>query len=229
MKQAPATGSGDVFGGDLFGPAPGSVRTYENGLIYAPAYFDEAAQRALLADVEAALQDAPLYRPTMPKTGKEFSVEMSNCGPLGWVSDRDGGYRYQAVHPVTSRPWPPIPELALKAWRELADYPVLPDACLINFYDATAKMGLHQDSDEQDMRAPVLSVSLSASCIFRFGGTSRGGKTQAIELRSGDVLLLAGEARLAYHGVARILPGTSDLIKNDGRINLTLRRVMRPA
>lgn len=226
MKRAPA---GDVFGGDLFDPAPGSVRTYENGLIYAPGYFDEAAQRALLADVEAALQEAPLYRPTMPKTGKEFSVEMSNCGPLGWVSDRDGGYRYQAMHPVTGRPWPPIPELALEAWCELADYPVLPDACLINFYDTAAKMGLHQDSDEQDMRAPVLSVSLGASCIFRFGGTSRGGKTQAIELRSGDVLLLAGEARLAYHGVARILPGTSDLINDDGRINLTLRRVMRPS
>jgi alkylated DNA repair protein (DNA oxidative demethylase) len=215
--------------GDLFGPAPATVRTYENGLIYAANYLDEAAQRALLADVKAALQEAPLYRPTMPKTGKEFSVEMSNCGPLGWVSDRDGGYRYQAVHPVTGRPWPPIPELALRAWRDLADYPVLPDACLINFYDAAAKMGLHQDSDEQDMRAPVLSLSVGASCIFRFGGTARGGKTQAIELRSGDAVLLAGNARLAYHGVARILPGTSDLIKNDGRINLTLRRVMRPA
>lgn len=229
MKHAPAGHGGDFIGGDLFDPAPSSVRVYENGLIYAPGYFDEVAQRALLADVDAALAEAPLYRPTMPKTGKAFSVEMSNCGPLGWVSDRDGGYRYQATHPMTGRPWPPIPELALKAWRELSDYPALPDACLINFYDAAARMGLHQDSDEQDMQAPVLSLSLGASCIFRFGGTSRGGKTQAIELRSGDVLLLAGEARLAYHGVARLLPGTSRLIKDDGRINLTLRRVMRPA
>ncbi len=229
MKHAPARHGGDFIGGDLFDPAPGSVRVYENGLIYAPFYLDEAAQRALLGDVEAALAEAPLYRPTMPKTGKEFSVEMSNCGPLGWVSDRDGGYRYQAAHPVTGRSWPPIPELALKAWRELADYPVLPDACLINFYDAAARMGLHQDSDEQDMRAPVLSLSLGASCIFRVGGTSQGGKTQAIHLRSGDALLLAGEARLAYHGVSRILSGTSRLIKGGGRINLTLRRVIRPA
>lgn len=217
------------FGGDLFAPAPAALRVYENGLIYAPGYLDDAAQRALLADVEAKLAEAPLFQPVMPKTGKAFSVRMTNCGPLGWVSDRDGGYRYQPIHPVTGKPWPPIPDLALKAWRELADYPVLPDACLVNVYDRDARMGLHQDSDEEDMRAPVLSLSLGAACIFRFGGTQRGGKTQAIELHSGDALLLAGEARLAYHGVARLLPGTSTLIKNDGRINLTLRRAMRPA
>ncbi|MGO9133122.1 MAG: alpha-ketoglutarate-dependent dioxygenase AlkB [Methylovirgula sp.] len=217
------------FCGDLFDSgnanARTKIRTYANGLIYVPGYLDETAQRALLADVEATLIEAPLFQPMMPKTGKAFSVEMSNCGPLGWVSDRDGGYRYQAMHPVTGKPWPAIPPLALNAWRELANYPALPDACLINYYDADARMGMHQDSDEKDLRAPVLSLSLGSSCIFRFGGTVRGGKTEAIELKSGDALLLAGDARLCYHGVARILRGTSKLIKNDGRINLTLRRV----
>ncbi len=154
------------FCGDLFDSgnanARTKIRTYANGLIYVPGYLDETAQRALLADVEATLIEAPLFQPMMPKTGKAFSVEMSNCGPLGWVSDRDGGYRYQAMHPVTGKPWPAIPPLALNAWRELANYPALPDACLINYYDADARMGMHQDSDEKDLRAPVLSLYLAA-------------------------------------------------------------------
>jgi alkylated DNA repair protein (DNA oxidative demethylase) len=170
----------------------------------------------------------------MPKTGKPFSVKMSNCGPLGWVSDRDGGYRYQPMHPATGKAWPKIPRLAMQAWEELAHYPAPPEDCLVNFYDAAARMGMHQDSDEQDLRAPVLSLSLGDSCIFRFGGAARGGKTEALTLASGDALLLAGEARMAYHGVPRILAGTSPLrcdalFKNNGRINLTLRRVTRPS
>jgi DNA oxidative demethylase len=213
----------------LFDALPAPVHRYANGLIHVAGYLDAAGQRALLAEVEAALAQAPLFQPVMPKTGKAFSVKMSNCGPLGWVSDRDGGYRYQAVHPRSGQPWPQIPALALQAWQALADYPGLPDACLINVYDARARMGMHQDSDEKELRAPVLSLSLGSSCIFRFGGTERGGKTTAIELASGDALLLAGDARLAYHGVTRILPGTSTLLKDAGRINLTLRRVMRPA
>lgn len=212
----------------LFTELSPKAHVFANGLVYVPGYLDAEAQRVLLADVEAALAEAPLFQPTMPKTGKAFSVKMSNCGSLGWVSDRDGGYRYQPEHPVTKKPWPKIPPLALRAWEELAAYPDLPEACLINFYDVHAKMGLHQDSDEAALGAPVLSLSLGASCVFRFGGTTRGGKTQALELASGDALLLAGAARLAYHGVARIIPGTSALLANDGRINLTLRRVTRP-
>jgi len=219
--------------GDLFDTAPREPTIYENGLVHAPGYLSLDQQQELLADIDKALKDAPLFQPTMPKTGKAFSVRMSNCGALGWVSDRDGGYRYQATHPVTGRRWQKIPALALEAWQKLAHYPVLPDACLINFYEVNARMGMHQDSDELDLRAPVLSLSLGASCIFRFGGTERGGKTIGLTLASGDALLLAGESRMAYHGVARIIPGTSPLshtlIEGDGRINLTLRRVTRPS
>lgn len=204
---------------------PPQAQIYPNGLIHVPAYLDHAAQLALLTQVDAALAAAPLYQPCMPKTGKPLSVRMSNCGALGWVSDRDGGYRYQATHPVTGQPWPAIPTLALRAWQELAAYPDAPEACLINFYDVGAHMGLHQDRDEADFSAPVLSLSLGASCVFRCGGTTRGGSTFALELASGDAVLLAGAARLAYHGVARIIPGTSALLPNDARINLTLRRV----
>jgi len=223
----------DLFGADLLAGLAAQKRTFENGLVYVPGYFDVAAQRALLAQIEAALVEAPLFRPTMPKTGKAFSVRMSNCGALGWVSDRDGGYRYQAKHPETGKPWPKIPALAMQAWTELAEYPHLPEACLINFYDAAARMGQHQDSDEAALAAPVLSVSLGSSCVFRFGGTTRAGKTSALTLASGDVLLLQGRARLIYHGVARIIPGTSplpdsDLLPGGSRINLTLRRVTRP-
>jgi alkylated DNA repair protein (DNA oxidative demethylase) len=197
--------------------------------VHVPHYFDAGAQAALLKEVEAALAAAPLFQPVMPKTGKAFSVRMSNCGPLGWVSDRTGGYRYQAGHPVDGAPWPRIPALALQAWNELAAYAFAPEACLINVYDVAARMGLHQDRDEADLGAPVLSLSLGSSCIFRCGGSTRGGKTISLELASGDALLLAGPARLAYHGVAKIIPATSSLLKADGRINLTLRRVTRPA
>lgn len=192
-----------------------------------PSYLDAAAQRALLADVEAAIAGAPLFQPRMPKTGKAFSVRMTNCGTLGWVSDQDGGYRYQATHPITGKPWPPIPALALRAWQELAAYPHPPEACLVNVYDPAARMGLHQDRDEDDFNAPVLSLSLGDSCVFRWGGSTRGGKTHAIELASGDALVLAGPARLAFHGVARIMSATSPF-GDDRRINLTLRRVTEP-
>jgi DNA oxidative demethylase len=209
----------------------GAREIFADGLIYAPGYLDPAAQEALLAEIEAVIAEAPLFRPQMPKTGKPFSVEMTNCGALGWVSDR-AGYRYQATHPETGRPWPPIPALALRAWSELGDYPHPPEACLVNSYRPDARMGLHQDRDEEDFAAPVVSLSLGASCLFRWGGATRGGKTQSLILASGDALVLAGKARLAYHGVARIMPDTSErLLERLGgaRINLTLRRVTKPS
>jgi DNA oxidative demethylase len=205
----------------------GQRETFADGMVYVPGYFDAIAQRALLREIEAVMATAPLFQPHMPKTGKPFSVEMTNCGPLGWVSDRDGGYRYQPTHPETGRPWPPIPALVLKAWSELGAYKHAPEACLVNVYGAAAHMGLHQDKDEMDLRAPVVSLSLGESCVFRWGGTSRAGRTQSITLASGDAVVLAGEARLAFHGVPRILAGTSNLLSGR-RINLTLRRVTAP-
>lgn len=205
---------------------PKPPQKFENGLIYVPGYLDAAEQAALLAEIEAVIAAAPLFQPRMPKTGTPFSVKMTNCGSLGWVSDRDG-YRYQPKHPETGQPWPAIPPLALRAWEELGHYPHPPEACLVNVYDAAARMGLHQDRDEDDFAAPVVSLSLGSSCIFRFGGSTRGGKRQMLELASGDALVLGGPARLAYHGVARIIAGSSALL-DASRINLTLRRVTRP-
>jgi DNA oxidative demethylase len=196
------------------------------GLIHYPGYLNRAAQEALREALREALIAAPLFRPLMPKTGKPFSVLMTNCGPLGWVSDRTG-YRYQPTHPATGAPWPPIPEIASAAWAELAPEAPPPEACLVNSYRASARMGLHQDRDEEDFSAPVLSLSLGDTCLFRVGGLERGDRTRSFDLESGDAVILGGPARLAFHGVDRIKSGSSTLLEQGGRINLTLRRVSR--
>ena len=191
-----------------------------------PGRLDARAQAALLDEVSARLPAAPPYRPITPG-GKPMSVEMTNFGPLGWVTDA-GGYRYQATHPLTGRPWPDIPQRLLDLWTELADPQVPPDACLVNIYGAGARMGLHQDRDEADFSVPVLSVSLGDTAIFRLGGARRADPTRSLRLASGDVCRLGGSARLAHHGIDRVLTGSSQLIAGGGRINLTLRRA-RPA
>lgn len=178
-------------------------------------------QERLRDQVLAALEVAPLYRPVTPG-GRPFSVRMSNLGPLGWVSDR-AGYRYQAAHPVTGAPWPPIPDILLALWGELTGWPAPPDACLVNLYSTDARMGLHQDRDELDLAAPVLSVSLGDTAVFRIGAAG-GGRTRSVRLASGDVCMLSGSARLARHGIDRILGGSSSLLPGGGRMNLTLRR-----
>ena len=194
------------------------------GLSFHPAYLEPQAQAALVETLRAIVAAAPLFTPKMPKTGKPFSVRMTNCGELGWVSDA-GGYRYQPDHPVTGAPWPPMPEVLLMAWRELSGYAEPPQACLINTYVASARMGLHQDRDETDFDAPVVSLSLGDTCVFRIGGTARKDPTRSLKLASGDAFVLGGPARLIFHGVDRIIRGTSTLLAQGGRINLTLRRV----
>jgi alkylated DNA repair protein (DNA oxidative demethylase) len=197
------------------------------GFIVLAGYYDADRQQQLLATLRALLQEAPLFIPRMPKSVRPFTVRMSNCGSLGWVSDRNG-YRYAAAQPETGRPWPPLPDALLRLWDSVADYPHPPEACLINVYGPAAKMGLHQDRDEADFAAPVVSLSLGDSCLFRIGGLKRGEPTRSFRLNSGDVLVLGGQARLAFHGVDRIYPGTSSLLAEGGRINLTMRRVTRP-
>jgi DNA oxidative demethylase len=189
-------------------------------------YFNRAAQEMLLGAVRNVIQEAPVYTPQMPRSGRPFSVRMTNCGSLGWVSDITG-YRYQAAHPETGRPWPPIPDIVLRAWADLSGYPALPEACLVNVYAPGTRMGLHQDRDEEDLSAPVVSLSLGDTCLFRVGGTRRSDPTHSFHLASGDALILGGSNRLAFHGVDRILAGTSTLLPEGGRINLTLRRVSR--
>ncbi|WP_142849281.1 alpha-ketoglutarate-dependent dioxygenase AlkB [Telmatospirillum sp. J64-1] len=198
-----------------------------NGLRILPGYLDLTAQQALVKEIRRIATVAPLYRPRMQGSGRPFSVQMTNAGPLGWVSD-ESGYRYQPHHPVTGQPWPPIPEPLLALWRSLTRYPAEPECCLVNYYGQGARMGLHQDRDEEARDAPVLSVSLGDSAVFRVGGPERGGKTTSVKLDSGTVLVLGGAARMAFHGIDRILFGSSRLLPKGGRINLTLRRVTHP-
>jgi alkylated DNA repair protein (DNA oxidative demethylase) len=198
-----------------------------SGLKYLQSYFNRAAQEALITAIEAAVAQAPFYTPVMPRSGRPFTVRMSNLGQLGWVSDRDG-YRYQAQHPETGEPWPAIPDQVLALWRKVADYPHDPEACLVNHYREGAKLGLHRDEDEKDFTAPVVSISLGDTAIFRIGGTERSGRTETLKLSSGDVLVMGGASRLRYHGIDRVLSGTSTLLEQGGRLNLTLRRVTKP-
>lgn len=186
------------------------------------------SQQKLVVDVVAnVVAAAPLYTPAMPKTGKPFSVRMTNCGSLGWVSDKAGGYRYQATHPETGKPWPAMPVVLLRIWEELAAYPAPPEACLVNYYAPGTRLGSHVDADEADTAAPVVSISLGADAIFHIGGLRRSDPKMRVLLRSGDVVILGGAARLAYHGLDRIVP-ESDLVPGGGRFNLTLRRVNVP-
>ncbi|WP_421725327.1 alpha-ketoglutarate-dependent dioxygenase AlkB family protein [Bauldia sp.] len=207
----------------------GHVSGNNTGFRLCPGWFDRQAQESLVTLLRKSVAAAPFYTPTMPRTGKPFSVQMTNFGPLGWVSDQRGGYRYQATHPETGAPWPPIPSPVLEVWRRLAEYPSPPEACLVNYYRPTAKMGLHQDADEEDRAAPVVSISLGDTALFRLGGTERRDPTRSFRLSSGDVVVLGGAARMAFHGIDRIYPGTStvlgDWFPEGGRLNLTLRRV----
>jgi alkylated DNA repair protein (DNA oxidative demethylase) len=207
-----------------------------DGLVYHPGYLSRTAQADLLAELEGVFRAAPPFTPRMPRTDKPFSVRMTNCGELGWVSDQSG-YRYQPMHPVTGERWPPMPDILLKAWADLGAYRPSAEACLVNLYDDRARMGLHQDRDEEDLDAPVVSLSLGNTALFRIGGLERGSPTRSIRLNSGDAIVFGGASRLIFHGVGRIIPDSSRLLLDQtttrallpagGRINLTLRRVTR--
>lgn len=192
------------------------------GFQYHPAALTRAEQEALACAVFAAAEQAPFIRPLTP-SGKPMSVRMTGFGPLSWVTDARG-YRYEPCHPETGRPWPPMPPILLDLWRRYAPDAPEPDACLANLYRDGARMGLHQDRDEVDFAVPVLSLSLGDTAVFRIGGQSRSGPTTSLKLNSGDVCLLAGPARLAFHGVDRILESSSTVVPGGGRLNLTLRR-----
>ena len=189
-----------------------------------PGLLSPERQKNVVAALREIIALAPLFAPTMPRSGKPFSVRMTNCGSLGWVSD-SAGYRYQPNHPVTGRHWPAIPAAIASLWAELLPEAAAPEACLVNYYSADAKMGLHQDRDERALDTPVLSLSLGDAARFRLGGALRNAPTRAFPLRSGDAFTFGGPSRLAFHGVDRIEPGTSALLPEGGRFNLTLRRV----
>ena len=192
-----------------------------------PSLLPTDQQTRLIAELRLILDRAPLYTPAMPGSGNPLSVRMSNCGPLGWLSERSG-YRYSPIHPVTGEPWPAIPAMVLDLWHSTTGVAYGPEACLINYYGPTAKLGLHRDQDEDAKEAPILSISLGDTALFRLGGPERKSPTRSVRLSSGDAVLLDGPSRHWFHGVDRILPGTSQLLPEGGRFNLTLRRVTAP-
>ena len=198
------------------------------GVRYWRHYFDADCQRRLVDEILELAKEAPLYRAGMPRSGQLLSVEMTNFGDLGWYSDAASGYRYEARHPLTGTAWPPIPEVVLRTWKDIAGYPAPPQACLVNLYRSGARMGLHRDQDEAALDAPVLSISLGDRGLFRFGPARARASTRTIVLESGDVLVFGGPARLMFHGIDRVYPGSSTVVAGGGRINLTLRRVTKP-
>lgn len=198
------------------------------GLVHVPGYLDDAEQRDLARALEAVMGEAPLVQPRMPRTGTPFSVLMTNCGELGWVSDV-AGYRYQPHHPETGMPWPAMPPRLRRAWEELSGYAAPAEACLVNLYREGARMGLHQDRDEAALNAPVVSLSLGDTAVFRIGGLRRSDPTRSLRLASGDAFVFGGEARLVFHGIDRVRSGSSTLLPGGGRINCTMRRVTAAA
>lgn len=185
-------------------------------------FLTPAAQSSMVDDIRRVVQQAPLVRPVTAR-GRAMSVRMTAAGTFGWVSDRQG-YRYDRLHPGGGA-WPPIPASVLEVWHRVGPASRAPDCCLINFYDDAARLGLHQDRDEADYSWPVVSISLGDDALFRIGNQTRGGSTESLWLRSGDVVVMGGEARLIHHGVDRVRPGSSMLLAQGGRINLTLRVV----
>lgn len=192
------------------------------GFRYWPGLLDGSAQTALVADLRGIVAAAPLYAPVTPG-GRPMSVRMTSAGRLGWITDQQG-YRYEPRHPA-GQAWPAIPPAVLDLWHSLTGVSRAPDCCLINFYGEGAKMGLHQDRDEGDFSFPVLSVSLGDEALFRMGGPDRKDPTESLWLKSGDVVLMGGPARLAWHGIDRLRFRSSRLLPGGGRINLTLRVV----
>ena len=182
-------------------------------------YLDKLSQTALIEEIRRIAAKAPMFPPQTPG-GKPMSVKITSAGKMGWSSDKSG-YHYTSCHP-NGTAWPAIPETIVALWHQLTKLEREPDCCLINYYGEGARMGMHQDRDEADFDQPVISISLGDEALFRIGSETKGGKTESLWLRSGDVIRLGGAARLIHHGIDRIKSGSSTLLKNGGRISLTL-------
>lgn len=211
----------DLFDGDVVEPrdvqlAPGAMLL---------AAFARPSEGALIEAVNAIIARAP-FRHLITPGGHRMSVAMTNCGRVGWVSDR-AGYRYDSIDPESGEPWPPMPDtfsrIAEAAAAKAGFTGFRPDACLINRYEPGAKLSLHQDKDELDFDAPIVSVSLGLPATFLFGGLNRSDRTARYRLTHGDVVVWGGPARLAYHGVMPLPDGEHPLL-GARRINLTFRK-----
>lgn len=191
-----------------------------NGVRIHPQTLSPDEQAAITDDLRNLAKQAPFRRYDSLR-GHKMSVRMTAAGDCGWFTTKQG-YRYESVQP-DGRDWPEIPQSILAAWDRFSDSAAKPDTCLVNFYGEGARMGLHQDKDELDFSMPVVSVSLGDDALFRVGGTKRNDPTRSVWLKSGDVAVLAGTARLAFHGIDRIRFQSSSLLPRGGRINITLR------
>lgn len=191
-----------------------------NGVAIWKSLLSVAEQMQIVNDLRHLAKAAPFQRYETSR-GQKMSVRMTAAGAVGWMSDRKG-YRYEPKQ-SSGDAWPGIPNSILDVWRATSGVDCVPDSCLVNFYGEGARMGLHQDSDEADLSWPVVSLSLGDEGLFRVGQITRGGSTQSLWLSSGDVAVLSGNARLAYHGIDRIKFGSSKLLPDGGRINVTLR------
>ena len=214
---------------DLFESIPdvrASRQTMAEGAILLHG-FARPVEADLIADLRDIVVQAP-FRHMVTPGGHQMSVAMTNCGDLGWVTDRSG-YRYDASDPETAKPWPVMP----RSFRELAEQAAdhagfggfSPDACLINRYGPGARMSLHQDRDEEDFAAPIVSVSLGLPATFLFGGLNRSDKPRRFLVQHGDIAVWGGPARLRFHGVAPLADGEHALLGRQ-RINLTFRKAL---
>ena len=213
---------------DLFAALPDARparETMAEGAVLLRGFFT-AIEASVIDDLRAVVKQAP-FRHMVTPGGHAMSVAMTNCGARGWVTDRSG-YRYDAVDPVSGQPWPAMPasfrDLAARAAEQGGFQDFAPQACLINRYRPGAKMSLHQDKDELDLVAPIVSVSLGLPATFLFGGLSRSDKTKKFRLEHGDIAVWGGPARLAYHGIAPLADGEHPVMGAQ-RINLTFRKV----
>ncbi|MGS1126074.1 DNA oxidative demethylase AlkB [Rhodanobacter sp. UC4437_H4] len=216
-----------MISADLFAATPAPARRDEplcEGAMVLRG-FALASEAVLLQALDAIVAQAP-FRHLVTPGGLRMSVAMTNAGPLGWVSDRRG-YRYDPIDPDSGRPWPPMPAVFLQLADAAAAHAgftgFVPDACLLNRYEAGARLSLHQDRDERDLGQPIVSVSLGIPAVFLFGGLQRADRPQRVPLAHGDVVVWGGPARLRYHGVLPLKPHHHPLL-GETRINLTFRR-----
>ena len=211
---------------DLFATQQGDARTQLATLACVLHGFALDRVDALLADVGAIEAHAP-FRHLVTPGGHTMQVAMTNCGTYGWCSDRRG-YRYDRIDPQSGKSWPALPpaflQLAADAAREAGFANYVPDACLINRYAPGTRLSLHQDRDEDDRIAPIVSVSLGLPATFLFGGFARADKTVRVPLQHGDVVVWGGVDRMRFHGVLPVKPGRHDVL-GEQRINLTFRKV----
>ncbi|MEG4350199.1 alpha-ketoglutarate-dependent dioxygenase AlkB [Microcoleus sp. LAD1_D3] len=198
-------------------------------MLHLKNYFSPIEQEQLVQLARKVCEVSPMITPVMP-SGHKFNCQMTSCGPVGWTSDL-AGYQYSKIHPVTKKPFAAMPtELTLLAKKlaNLVDEPdYRPDTCLINYYPANnkSKLGLHQDNSESNLKPAIISISIGDDCVFAIGTTNRRDPVREILLTTGDVLIMHKESRLAYHSVKRIIANSSNILKNNGRLNFTIRQV----